>query len=124
MIRTLVFVLAVAGFAVAPSIGHSNEPVEKEVTQTQKDVAKITIRNLTTAAKAYYIKFGEYPKKLTELEAPPDGSPSFIEPGKKLLQDPWGKDYKFEVKVVNNIKVIEIWTVAPDGTRIDNAPKK
>lgn len=124
MKRTLIVVFAVAGFAVAPSLARTEEPVRKEVTQTQMNLAKINIQTLTTASKAYFVKHGEYPKKLAHLVEPPDGGRPFIEPGKKLLQDPWGKDYKFEVKEENGIAVIKIWTIAPDGTRIDNAPKK
>jgi hypothetical protein len=124
MKRAWMMVIAIGCFAIAPSIAQSEQPVTKEVTQAQKDLAKTNILTLTSAAKAYFIKYSEYPKNLAHLAEPPDGSRPFIEPGKKLLQDPWGKDYQFEVKVENNINVIKIWTIAPDGTRIDNMPKK
>ena len=89
-----------------------------ELAQTQKDLAKGKIQILTTAAKAYFAKYDRFPVKLADLVEPLDGSKPFIETGWQALLDPWGKEHHYRTE--NN--AIQIWTVASDGTRIDNAP--
>lgn len=100
-----------------------DKPAKMEPTQSEKDAAKVAASNLEKAVKTYFIKHGEFPKKLEDLIKPPDGGKPFID-DKKALQDPWGKDYQFKTEEENGEIVIRIWTIAPDGTRIDNRKKK
>jgi hypothetical protein len=120
----LILVLVVVFFVIEESIRRSNRQVREELTQAQQDLAKTNIQTLTTAAKAYFNKYEKFPAKLADLVEPLDGSKPFIETDWKALLDPWGKEYQFRTEEEKGEIVIKIWTAAPDGTRIDNAPKK
>jgi Type II secretion system (T2SS), protein G len=120
MHNRFLIIAVIACFGFAASQGHSDEPKKDDGNAARKDLARATILTLELAVKVYYIKYDELPKKLDDLLVPPAGGKSLIEPDKTKLQDPWGKNYQFETKEVKGEIVIKIWTIAPDGTRIDN----
>lgn len=91
--------------------------------EAKRDKAKLQVFTISTALKAWYIRNESFPNSLEMLVNPPDGKP-FLEGGKDAIIDPWGKPFQFLTKDDNQEVIVEVWTIAPDGTRIDNARKK
>ena len=77
--------------------------------------ARISVANLTRAAQAYRVKTGDYPKRLEDLEKPPDGGSAYIDPKAKALIDPWGHPYKYDPAGPRNKgKQPDVWSQGPD----------
>jgi hypothetical protein len=112
--------VAVVFFGITLWMRRSNAQLREELKQAQLDLAKLKIHTLATAAKAFFSKHGKYPAKLADLVEPLDGSQPFIDTGWQALLDPWGQEHQYRTNEEKG--AIFIWTVAPDGTRIDNAP--
>jgi len=84
--------------------------------------AKSDVMMLTTAAKAYRIRYEEYPAKLSDLVEPPDGRTPYIEPD--AITDPWQQPYQYDpAGPRNNGEQPDIWTVGHDGKLIGNWSK-
>jgi general secretion pathway protein G len=84
---------------------------------SQKDVAAIKIKGLSTACDAYRLRNGSLPASLQDLY------PKYIE-DPDALKDPWGKAYTYDAGGGNNGgRHADISTIAPDGTVIGNWPK-
>ena len=59
----------------------------------KEDVARTQVHELTQAAEAYRIRYGEYPQSLAALTQPgPDGRAT-LEPS--ALVDPWQRPYQY-----------------------------
>src|SRR5262249_49663269 len=84
--------------------------------------AKSDVMMLTSAVKAYRIKYEEYPAKLRDLVEPPDGPP-YVEPDSII--DPWQQPYQYDAAGPrNNGEQPDIWTVGDDGKLIGNWSKR
>lgn len=114
--------VAVVFFGIMLWMRRLNVQLREELKQAQMDLAKLKIQTLATAAKAFFNKYDKYPAKLADLVDPLDGSKPFIEAGWQALLDPWGKEHHYRMEEVKGVNAIQIWSVAPDGTRVDNAP--
>lgn len=101
----------------------TNAQIRKELLQAHKEMAKMKIQTLTAAARTYFHKYDKFPAKLADLVEPLDNSQPLIETGWKAILDPWGNEHHYRIENENSETGIHIWTVAPDGTRIDNAPE-
>lgn len=91
--------------------------------EAKRDTAKLQAFTISNALKAWYIKNDSFPTSLEMLVNPPDGKP-FLEGGKDAIIDPWGKPFQFRTKDDNQAVIVEVWTISPNGTRIDNARSK
>ena len=91
--------------------------------EARRDKAKIQAKIIVTALKTWYIKYDSLPDSLEMLVSPPEGKP--ILDGKDAIVDPWGKPFQFAVKEAKDNQEIrfEVWTIDPDGKRIDNTSK-
>ena len=116
--------LALVFFTIAWSMRRAKLQVMEDLIGTQKELARMSIQALAIAAKAYFTKYEKFPAKLADLVEPLDSSQPFIETGWSVLLDPWGKEFQYRTDEENGAIVIKIWTVAPDGSRIDNERRK
>ena len=92
---------------------------------SKKDKAYMDVKAIEIAVKAYALRNGgDYPEGLQQLIAPPDGSKPFLEGGQDALLDPWGKVYSYTVVQGGSESQPKIFTVAPDGTEINNLVKR
>jgi hypothetical protein len=101
---SLFMLLAVTGSAPAAD---PKEPAKEQV-------AALRTRALVAACESYAAnpanEPGQYPEKLTELDAPRFQKASFLKNGKKDLLDPWGKEFKYElVEAEKGAKVPYVW---------------
>ncbi len=59
----------------------------------KKDTAKAQAKNIQTAAKAYFLKYGDVPPSAQALINPGQGEKPFLEGGMSAIQTPWGGVY-------------------------------
>jgi hypothetical protein len=87
-------------------------PLQKKSDTAKKDVARVTARNLTTAAQTYRIKYGDYPTALSDLADGRNGDKPFIERG--TLTDPWGRPYQYDPAGPKNGGIRpDVWSLGP-----------
>jgi Type II secretion system (T2SS), protein G len=85
------------------------------------DLAKAGTKVLETGVVQYYLKFGEYPRKLEDLVNPPDGPP-LVDSG--ALLDQWDRSYQYDPTGPRyHGKKPDIWTTGPDGELLGNWPE-
>jgi Type II secretion system (T2SS), protein G len=94
-------------------------PTSKSLVNHRRDgraqAARVSALNLTKAAQAYEIKFGQPPASLLSLVAPPDGGRPYIEGGQNALFDPWGRPFQYDpAGPKNNGLKPDIWSLGPD----------
>lgn len=87
-----------------------------QLNQSKKGVAKLKIRNLTTAAEIYTNNNNEFPPSLDALFVPdPAGRPPIM----KNIQDkydPWGREFQYNrAGTYNNGLQPDIWCEVPDS---------
>jgi hypothetical protein len=88
----------------------------------QEEQARAQALQLTAAAQAFHVKFGDPPARLNDLVKPPEGKP-VVEPA--ALVDPWGKPFQFDARGPKNGGLRpDVWTVTPQGKVIGNWPQK
>jgi general secretion pathway protein G len=68
---------------------------------------------------SYLTLVGEYPKSLSDLQAPPSGIPPFVKRASDI-NDPWKKPYQYRYPGTNNPSSFDLFTTAPDGKVIGN----
>src|SRR5262245_14658115 len=84
--------------------------------------AKSDVMMLSTAVKAYRLKYNEYPTNLDDLVHPPDEK-AFVE--SDTILDPWQRPYQYDpAGPRNNGEQPDIWTVGRDGKLIGNWSKR
>jgi general secretion pathway protein G len=66
---------------------------------SKDNIAKLNIRNLEDAAKAYKLTHSNYPESLQILAEPSDGKPAYIE--ESALLDPWGQPYQYQPQTLH-----------------------
>jgi hypothetical protein len=94
--------------AIADGQGNRNDDEGAKVA-----VAKLRIRVIDEALKAYRVKTGDYPEELKTLT---EGTNPILE-GKALI-GPWGKPYKYDVTgPKNNGRKPDVW-VETSGKKI------
>jgi general secretion pathway protein G len=64
----------------------------------KKETARAKAHNIQTAAKSYYIKYGEVPPNAQALINPGQGEKPFLEGGNTAIQTPWGGLYTITVQ--------------------------
>jgi general secretion pathway protein G len=114
VVVAIIVVLAGAGtFYLLPLLGQSKEKV-----------AKLTIANLTEAAKTYKLNNGEFPASLDALaQTQPNGNPKLVSPDS--LKDPWGRPFQYDPSGPKNEGMQpDISTLSPEtaGKVIANWP--
>ncbi len=115
LLEVLVVVAILVVLATVASIS-----ILRYLEDARKDKAKLDIRAIEQACKAYYTKSGGYwPENLALLVQPPDGGRPFLENGLQAITDPWGQQYLYDPSSGNGEKPL-IGTKAPDGSVITN----
>ena len=91
----------------------TTKSILKELNDGRVEVAKASVRYLTTAVQAFEIKYGDPPARLELLLTPPDGGRAFVE--KDSLLDPWGRPYQFDPQGLKNKGLKpDVWSQGPD----------
>ena len=116
---TLLEVLVVVAILVVLA-GVASISILRYLDDAKKDKARLDIRAIEQASKAYYTKSGgNWPENLGLLIQPPDGGRPFLENGLAAITDPWGNTYTYDPASGNGEKPL-IGTTAPDGQVITN----
>jgi len=91
---TLLEVLVVVAILVALA-GVASIYVFRYLDDSKKDKAKLDIRAIDHAVKAYSLRYDNPPEQLAQLLQPPDGGKPFLEGGAAAITDPWGRPYTY-----------------------------
>jgi len=92
--------------------------------ETDEVLANINCRMIETASKAYYLKHGDWPTKLSQLT---EGERPYLE-SPDAIKDPWGREFQFAVADDGDGQPRPfVWTISPygDGKKVlGKAPPK
>jgi len=81
----------------------------------REDVARAQVQELTQAAEAYKIRYGDYPQNLALLTQPASDGKVYLEP--HALLDPWQRPYNYAYPGAHHttMQKPDIWSGGKDG---------
>ena len=123
-IMLVVIILGVLVAMVAPNLFGRGE--QARVAATRADIES----NLATALDLYELDNGHYPiteqglKALNEKPSsspePPNWNGPYLKKRKKILVDPWGREYQYVSPGVHNKDEYDLFSYGPDGIESDD----
>lgn len=117
LIEILVVVVIIAILATAVVLSLGGQPDQARIARAQQDIA-----TFETALETYRLHMREFPEEEAGLqalvEAPEDEDAAERWKGpyiKRLIKDPWDRDYVYEFPGTNNENSYDLYSLGADG---------